>query len=135
MKGSFTWAAVGSLIPDPAIKELPWAAWQGFELPSHNQTHSEVTPGLPGHPEYHLLAGRRCSQSEMIPLPLGFDLSVTENGATPKEIRVSDSLSLKWDLDKVRMWGGIKTHQWRLDHILPDWVHLFYIIRVSPVLL
>lgn len=22
---------MGSLIPDPAIKELLWAAWQGFE--------------------------------------------------------------------------------------------------------
>lgn len=106
MKGSLTWAAVGSLIPDPAIKELPWAAWQGFELPSHNQTQSEVTPGLPGHPEVHLLAGRRF-QSGMIPLLLGFDLSVTENGAAPKEIRVCDSLSLKWSLDKVRVWGGI----------------------------
>lgn len=72
-EGEPHWAALGSLIPDPAIKELP-----GRGL-SSSQTPGEVTPGLPGHPgDQHLAGGS--FQSGMVPHLLGFDLSVTENG-------------------------------------------------------
>lgn len=49
------------------------------------------------------------------------------------EIRLCDSLSLKWGLDTARGCGVIFKPT-RLDPILPGWVHLLSIIRVSPVL-